>query len=158
MSNEPATAPTVVRCLMLRRLQDHKTTSGCRPTSCLVDSLSCSLGVASVRCLGVATRSLKHVKELFPIPLSVVRSRETLLRGCKRGEVEAKVFSFNTLTTVHTFRFGFAKIQTFEISLYRFVPFCTFLYLFVPFCVVLVCNWLGLSYRFADGVAVSCEL
>ena len=135
MSNEPAAAPIVVRCLMLRRLQDYKTTSGCRPTSCLVDSLSCSLGVASVRCLGVATRSLKHVKELFPIPLSVVR--ETLLRGCKRGEVEAKVFSFNTLTTVHTFRFGFAKIQTFEISLYRFVPFCTFLYPFVSFLFVI---------------------
>ena len=32
-------------------------------------------------CLGVAKRSLKHVKELFPIPLSVVRSpRNTFAR------------------------------------------------------------------------------
>ena len=62
---------------------------------------------------------------------------EILLRGCKRVEVEAKVFSFNTLITLHTFRFGFAKIQTFEISLYRFVPFCAFLYPFVSFLFVI---------------------
>ena len=91
---------------------------------------------------GVATLSLKNMSKNF------YQNRvfgdfgliEILLRGCKRVEVEAKVFLFNTLITVHTFRFGFAKIQTFEISLYRFVPFC----------VVFVCNWLMLNYRFAD--------
>ena len=32
-------------------LQAHKTTRGCRSTSCLVDSLSCSLAQSRSRCL-----------------------------------------------------------------------------------------------------------
>ena len=134
MSHEPAAAPTVVRCLLLRRLLVYKTTR-LQVAGALLSAVSYWQAPHDSLSWHSKAKPQKHVKELFPIPLFVVR--ETLLRGCKRDEVEAKVFSFNTLTTVHTFRFGFAKIQTFEILLYRFVPICTDLYPFVSFLFVI---------------------
>ena len=100
-------------------------------------------------------------KNSFPYRCLLSVVRETLLRGCKRVEVEAKVFSFNTLTASTLFglvlqRYKHSKCHFNVLS--RFVPFCPVLSCFVLFCPVFVCNWLRLRCCFADERVLSHEL
>ena len=68
---------------------------------------------------------------------------ENVLRGCKRGEVEAKTFLFNMLTAYALFglvlqRYKHSKCHFNDLS--RFVLFCP----------VFVCNKLNFNRRFFE--------